>query len=360
MGHRLFFDPALSANGEISCASCHLPALHFTDGLPTSQGLGTTSRNAPSVVGAAHSPFLFWDGRRDSLWAQALAPLETVAEMGSDRLSIARIATTAPRYAGDYRALFGEPPGLADAQRFPERASPFGSSEAKAGWAELDDEGRRLVNRAFSNVGKAIAAYERRLMPGPSPFDRYVERLLAGDQGGAAKSLSPEALAGLRLFVDAGRTQCLRCHNGPLLTNQAFHDVASSRLGKLPDLGRFIGLESLLRDVFNCLGPYSDAGAEDCGELRFLDRHQTVFASGAFKTPSLREVGRTAPYFHDGSLSDLTAVIEHYRHPPEDPGSELTPVELSDDEAARLVAFLNALAGGVSTPNRWLSAPPHI
>jgi cytochrome c peroxidase len=349
MGQRLFFDPALSANGEIACVSCHVPALHFSDGRPTSQGMGTTSRNTPSIVGAAYSPFLFWDGRRDSLWAQALAPLETEAEMGSDRLSVVRVATTAPRYAGDYRALFGEPPDFADPEGFPERASPFGSDAARAGWSQLDDEARRQVNRAFSNVGKAIAAYERSLLPGPSPFDRYVSFLGAGAEDQAAAVLSPDAIGGLRLFIDAGRTQCLRCHNGPLLTNQAFHDVGSSRLGRLPDLGRFIGLESLLRDDFNCLGPYSDAEEADCGELRFLSRRETVLASGAFKTPGLREVGRTAPYFHDGSLADLAAVIEHYRNPPADPGSELTPIELSDDEAAQLASFLRALSGGVST-----------
>jgi len=285
--------------------------------------------------------------------------MESAVEMGNDRLVIARYVTANPRYAADYRALFGAPPDFRDASRFPERASPSGDAEARAAWARLPAAAQYEINRAFSNVGKAIAAYERLLRPGPSRFDRYVERLLSGDAAGAAQTLSEDEVAGLRLFVDAGRSQCLRCHNGPLLTNQSFHDVASSRLGPVPDLGRFIGIQSVLLDVFNCLGPYSDAPRESCRELRFLDRRESALKSGAFKTPSLREVARTAPYFHDGSLATLKQVIEHYRHPPEDPGSELTPLSLSNLEARQLAAFLGSLSGGIATPPEWLAPSGH-
>jgi cytochrome c peroxidase len=360
LGQRLFFDPSLSGNGAVSCATCHRPELHFTDGQPTSMGLGPGARNAPSVVGASHSPWLFWDGRRDSLWSQALAPIEVTTEMGGTRLEVARLVSRDPRYRADYEALFGPAPSFDDPVLFPARASPYGDPESRAAWDRLPEEARHQVNLAFANAGKAIAAYERRLAPGPARFDRYVERLVEGDLDGARRTLQPDEIAGLRLFLDGARTQCLRCHNGPLFTNQSFHDVASSRFGPMPDLGRFVGIQSLLLDPFNCLGPYSDAAEEHCDELRFLERREMARLSGAFKTPTLREVERTAPYFHDGRLATLEEVIEHYRRPPADPGSELVPLELTDGEAAQMVAFLRALSGGVAAAADWLEPPPDL
>jgi cytochrome c peroxidase len=145
-----------------------------------------------------------------------------------------------------------------------------------------------------------------------------------------------------------------------LLTNQSFHDVATSRLGPVPDLGRYLGLQSLLLDPFNCLGPHSDAPRERCKELIFLERREAAALTGRFRTPTLREVARTAPYLHDGSLARLEDVIEHYRRPASDPGSELVPLALSDAEAAQLVAFLASLSGGVAADAAWLSAPPDV
>jgi len=357
LGHRLFFDAALSANGAVACATCHRPELHFSDGRPTSIGLGPGARNAPSVVGAAHSPWLYWDGRRDSLWSQALAPIEVTTEMGNTRLEVARLVSRDPRYRTAYEALFGPAPDFDDTARFPARASPYGDPDARAAWDRLPEEARHQVNRAFANAGKAIAAYERRLAPGRSRFDVYVERLVAGDPDAARQALDADEIAGLRLFLDDARAQCMRCHNGPLFTNQGFHDVASSRFGPIPDLGRYLGIQSLLLDPFNCLGPYSDAAQDQCDELRFLERREMAQLAGAFKTPSLREVERTAPYFHDGRLATLEAVIEHYRHPPADPGSELLPLELTDLEATRLVAFLRTLSGGIAADAEWLAPP---
>ena len=357
LGHRLFFDASLSASGAVACATCHRPERSFSDGLATSVGLGPGSRNAPTLVGSAHSPWLYWDGRRDSQWAQALAPIEAANEMGGTRLEVARLVANDPRYRAEYEALFGAAPDFGDPTRFPPRAGPFGDASAQAAWDRLPERDRDDVNRAFANVGKAIAAYERLLAPAPSRFDAYVGHLLDGDLAAARRALDADEIAGLRLFVDGARTQCLRCHNGPLFTNHGFHDVASSRLGSLPDLGRFAGLQSLLLDPFNCLGRYSDAPKEGCGELRFLDRRELATLSGAFKTPTLREVGQTAPYFHDGSLATLEDVVAHYRRPPADPGSEIVPLELSDREAAQLAAFLRGLSGGVAADPAWLAPP---
>jgi len=358
MGQRLFFDPGLSGNGEISCATCHLPELYFTDGKDRSIGLGRGQRNAPSIVGAAYSPWQFWDGRRDSLWSQALAPMEMATEMGATRVEIVRHVLTDARYADDYRALFGTSPVLGDEPQLPRRAGPFGDDAAKSAWAGLPDRTRREVDRAFSNVGKAIEAYERLLVPGPSRFDRYVGLLLAGDASGAEEVLSADEVAGLRLFVDGERTRCLRCHNGPLLTNHSFHDVATGRGADAPDLGRFLGIQSLLLDGFNCLSPYSDAPPDSCQELRFLARREISLETGAFKTPGLRDAARTAPYFHDGRFPRLEQVIAHYRNPPEETGSELTPLQLSDLEARQLVAFLNSLSGGVAVGPERLARNP--
>jgi cytochrome c peroxidase len=357
LGHRLFFDSSLSASGAVACATCHRPDHAFSDGLATSVGLGPGSRNAPTLVGAAHSPWLYWDGRRDSLWAQALAPLEASNEMGSTRLEVVRRVANEPRYRAEYEALFGAEPDFGDPKRFPPRASPFGDESARDAWDRLAEGDRDRVNRAFANVGKAIAAYERLLAPAPSRFDAYVGGLQGGDPAAAGPTLEADEVAGLRLFVDGARTQCLRCHNGPLLTNHGFHDVASSRLGALPDLGRFAGLQSVLLDPFNCLGRYSDAPEGGCAELRFLDRREPARLSGAYKTPTLREVGRTAPYFHDGSLATLEDVVAHYRRPPADPGSEIVPLELTDPEAGQLAAFLRALSGGVAADPAWLAPP---
>jgi cytochrome c peroxidase len=355
LGRHLFFDTGLSRDGTVACATCHIPALYFTDGKVVSTGLGRTSRNSPTVVAAAYSPWQFWDGRRDSLWAQALAPLEASDEMGHERLGVVRYVTQHPRYREEYRALFGPLPEFGAAE-FPDRASPHGDAAARQAWFRLPKERQEQIDRAFSNVGKAIAAYERVLVPGRARFDRYVEALLAGDPEGAMRWLSEDEIAGLRLFVDSARTQCLRCHNGPLFTNQSFHHVATSRNSPLPDLGRFLGIQSLLLDPFNCLGPYSDAPPESCQELRFLARREVARERGAFKTPGLREVARTAPYFHDGSVKDLAGVMEHYRNPPPAANSELVPLELDDRELSQLVAFLDSLSGGVEQPG-WLDGP---
>ncbi|MGI9591600.1 MAG: cytochrome c peroxidase [Myxococcota bacterium] len=351
LGHHLFFDPGLSRDGSISCASCHEPARLFTDGRVTSRGLAETSRNAPTLVGAAHSPWQFWDGRRDSLWAQALAPLEAAAEMGSTRVAVVRYVAGEPSLAKRYADVFGSAPTPSDLARWPERAGPFGAPDERAAWQRMPARDRHAVDRAFANVGKAIAAYERQLRPGRSRFDRYVASL--GTGGGEAE-LTDEEIRGLRLFVDAGRSLCLRCHNGPLLTNQTFHDVAT---GGAADFGRFVGIQAVLIDPFNCLGAHSDARPAECRELRFLDRTHVGGEVGKFKTPTLRGLSRTGPYMHDGRFATLSEVVEHYRRPPPAPGSELTPLEIDEAGSRALVAFLSSLDGGLAVDEARLRPP---
>ena len=361
LGHRLFFDPGLSANGEISCATCHIPSLAFTDAKVNSVGLGRTNRNAPTLVGAVYSPWLFWDGRRDSLWAQALAPMEAPPEMGSSRLAVVRHVLSDPRSAALYEAVFERRPRLGPRARGVSQASPFGSAEQQDAWYRLSENDRRQIDAAYANVGKAIAAYERKLLPAPSRFDHYVEALVSGE-GDPDEHLSPLEVEGLRLFVDSGRTLCLRCHNGPMLTNQSFHDVGTrGGEGDLADFGRFLGVQAVLVDPFNCLGRYSDARPEACAELRFLDKSHVPGEIGKFKTPTLRGLALSAPYMHHGLEGREPAVVEHYRRPagggPEMEGLEVTPLEITDDEARALVAFLASFDRGAGVDARWLNPP---
>lgn len=364
LGQRLFYDPKLSSNGRVACSTCHDPKRYFTDARPVSQGVGPTNRNAPTVVAAAYAPWQFWDGRRDSLWAQALAPFESAAEMNVSRLEVVRHVARDPESAALYGRVFGAPPLPGDPGRFPRRASPFGDAATQDAWWRLAQSDRDAIDRAFANVGKAIEAYQRRLLPGPSRFDRYVRSLVDPGADAAATALSPAELAGLRLFMDPGRTQCLRCHNGPLFTNQAFHRIGTewSADGN-PEYGRFLGIQAALIDPFNCLGAFSDAKPEDCRELRFLNTDHVEAEMGKFKTPTLRGLGQTAPYMHDGRFATLAAVVEHYRNPPPQPADalsahELVPLALEPDESASLVAFLESLDGAVAGEARWLGPPP--
>ena len=346
LGRGLFFDTALSRNGQISCSSCHVSALNFTDGRATSKGLAEGRRNAPSIVGGGYRAWLYWDGRRDSLWSQALAPIESNDEMGTTRGAVVRYVTTSVRYATAYRELFGPPPSLTDHARFPEHFGPFGEPAEREAWSRLTSKEREEVNEAFANVGKAIEAFERRLVPGESRFDRYVDALLSDDVEEADRSLSRDEEAGLRLFIDDTKGRCVRCHNGPLLTNDSFHDVGTGRLGGIPDLGRYVGLEALRLDPFNCLGAFSDAAPVDCRALRFTNNRDASRDVGAFHTPSLRNVAETAPYHHNGAFPRLSDVLDHYRSPPIEPPNELSPIEWTDREQEQLEAFLRTLSGG--------------
>lgn len=183
-------------------------------------------------------------------------------------------------------------------------------------------------------------------MPATTRFDRYVDRLVEGGEEAAVELLTPQEIAGARLFIDEKRTQCLQCHNGPMMTNGGFHNIGTGNFtGEHLDFGRVFGVRAVLMDEFNCLGSYSDADPDDCLELRFLNTSPHVPLEGAFKVPSLRNVASTAPYMHDGSLGTLEAVIAHYRDAPrrDGPPHELRPLDLSQTEAEQLLAFLRSL-----------------
>jgi len=334
LGQALFFDARLSANGEVACATCHLPDRQFQDDRPLGRGVGTTARRTMPIAGAAYAPFLFWDGRKDSLWSQALGPLESAVEHGGDRTQYAH--HIADHYAEDYEAVFGPLPDLAS---LPPHAGPVTDPVIAAAWQALPEARREAVNVVFANIGKAIAAYERTILPPETRFDRWV----AAADFPAPGFLSEDEIAGLRLFVGEG--ECVNCHNGPLLTDNHFHNTGVPAVPGLPDdLGRVAGVRLVQEDPFNCLGAYSDADPEQCAELRFLaDGNDEMLR--AFKPPSLRGAASRPPYMHAGQISTLDEVLAHYARAPEAPDghSELRPKDMTATDRAQIIAFLATL-----------------
>ncbi len=350
LGRTLFHDPRFSANGKVSCASCHVAERQFEDSLPRGQGIGPGKRRTMPVMGAMHSPFLFWDGRKDSLWSQALGPLEDALEHGGNRVGIARIMTT--RYRAEYEKIFGPAPAL---QSLPAAASPTGPAAEREAWAHLTEGSRMQVNRVYANMGKAIAAFERTIAYGESRFDRYADAVASGDKSGQ-QVFTPQEVQGLRIFLTRG--QCITCHNGPMLTDHAFHNTGVPQAAT-PDRGRYDGIRKLVRDEFNCLGPYSDARPEQCTELLYLAEEDTS-QIGSFRTPGLRNVALRPPYMHAGQFTTLEQVIAHYMRAPAAAAgrSELAAhgerrtdkivIHLASPDIRDLAAFLRTLTGPVS------------
>lgn len=346
LGEALFFEPRLSANQAISCSTCHQPIRHFTDGLPRGQAIGTSKRNTPSIIGTAYSPWLYWDGRRDSQWSQALSPLEDANEHGSNRIEVVKVIADDKSYRQQFEALFGPLPDVDDNVRFPAiTGAPVGPKWQSA-WSAMTEEDQRAINEAFANIGKAIAAFERNLLPTASRFDEYVVALQNGDQS-QYELLNDDEIRGLRLFI--GKANCTQCHNGPLLTNNEFHNTGVlSASGERPDKGRAAGVREALDDPFNCLGEYSDDPQRRCAELEFVRTGPELI--GAVRTPSLRNVEFTAPYMHKGQVATLMEVLVHYDLAPDAMigHNEAKPLELSNKELRQLEAFLKTLGNSVA------------
>ncbi len=358
-GHQIFFDKRFSGNGEVACASCHLPDKYFTDGKAVAIGMGVTSRSSPTIVGTAYHPFIFWDGRADSQWVQALGPMESAVEHGGSRMQYAHLIANDQNYRRQYELLFGALPDLSDAGRFPEHAGPVTKKDnnptAKA-WLNMAEADRTLVTHIYTNIGKVVAAYERIMVPAASRFDAYAKSLIH-DKPPAYDLLTPDEVEGLRLFI--GKARCDECHNGPLFTNDGFQNIATPPVeGKPFDFGRSIGVQKVTQSEFNCLSEHSDAQAIDCGELRFIKRVGDDLA-GSFKVPGLRNVTQTAPYMHSGQFADLDEVMKHYNEPPAAlfGHSMLTKLKLSQHQLDNLKDFLQTLDSAIAVEDRWLKPP---
>ena len=355
LGRALFHDARLSRNGQVACATCHSAQHQFQDGQALGQGIATGTRRTMPIMGAAHAPFLFWDGRKDSAWSQALGPLEDSAEHGTTRVHLAKLIQA--HYQRDYQVVFGPMPTL---PALPDHASPLGTPTERAAWEALPEPTRDSVNRVFANIGKAIAAFERGIAYGESRFDRYAQAVVAGEPEGQALLTAPE-LRGLRLFITKG--QCVTCHNGPLFTDHAFHNTGvPPRDRDRPDRGRADGVRRLLQDEFNCLGRYSDAKPAQCRELEFMATNDPSQLA-AFRTPSLRNVAERAPYMHAGQFATLEQAVGHYAASPKAvlghselarPGerhAERQAILLTEMEINDVAAFLRSLSGPVIQRN---------
>lgn len=272
LGKELYFDPRLSADGTISCATCHNPALGWSDKGPTSEGIKGQlgGRRAPPVSNAAYSPLQFWDGRSPSLEDQAKGPIQNPIEMGNTHEAMIQTVSTIGAYEARFKAVFGEVP------------------------------------ITVQQVADAIACFERTVVTTDSRFDRYAR----GDHG----SLSKLEKEGLEIFN--GKGHCTACHWGPYFSDGRFHNLGvAPKDPKNPDVGRF-------------------AVTKDPRDM------------GAFKTPTVRDASKRAPYLHDGSEKTLESLIDFYdRGGGRDPNLDplMVPLGLSKHEKAALVAFIKAL-----------------
>lgn len=274
LGRLLYFDKRLSADGTVACASCHVPQHAFAEPSPVSTGIrgqqGT--RNSPTILNRAYSLAQFWDGRAPTLEEQVKGPIANPIEMGNTHDACVTNLDNVP----GYRALF---------------AKAFGTEEV-----------------SIDRIAKAVATFERTLLSGNSPYDRFT----AGDK----KALTPAQIRGMKIFFN--KAKCDKCHEGLNFTSNSYHNLGVGIDKPSPDLGRY----EVTKEPHDW---------------------------GAFKTPTLREVANTAPYMHDGSMKTLDEVVEFY-----DKGGNWNKnldadirkrLSLTRDEKADLVAFLRALSG---------------
>jgi cytochrome c peroxidase len=272
LGRQLYFDGRLSANNEISCATCHDPKTGWAGHDATDTGVGgrVGNRNSGTVVNSGYMKYQFWDGRAGSLEEQALGPIHNPVEMGETLENVVRKLNAIPGYKRQFQEVFH---------------------------SDVTTDG----------IAKAIASFERTIVSGPSPYDRFLQ----GDK----KALSTEAQRGMEIFN--GKGTCIACHSGPLFSDQSFHNLGIGMNAAKADIGR----EAVTKDP--------------------KDR-------GKFKTPGLRNVANTYPYMHDGQTATLEAVVELHNkggipNPNLDP--VIKPLGLTDAEKKDLVTFLKALTG---------------
>lgn len=386
LGRALFHTRRLSKGDRISCATCHDHRDSFVDGKRLAEGVLPLERHSMTLWNVAHQRWFFWDGRADTLWSQALVPLEDPLEHAFARTEVARVIGGDPQLRGLYEVAFGELADFADETRFPpyarpvpdndrahelaveharraaegdERARPHHEHIGGSGfyhphqrsWDAMTEADQDLVNRVFVNAGKALAAFQGRMRSDRSDFDVFVEGLRTGDPGKLA-ALGPAERRGFELFV--GEARCVICHHGPLLSDLEFHDTRVPVVAGAPadDPGRTRGIQSLRASEFTSTSPWSDDPEGPAGDkVRYLPPPDAHAHGGTFefKTPSLRNVALTAPYMHNGSLATLEDVVRFYvtregERPSNVPGETiLQPLDLSDEDQAALVAFLESL-----------------
>lgn len=302
LGKALFFDTGLSPSGKVSCATCHDPAHALADARPRGDGVGPGKRRTPPIALAAHARLQFWDGRADSLWAQALGPFENPAEFDATRVFVAR--RVVETHADAFEAAFPDVP-LPDLSGWPASGKP-----GDPAYEAMSADDQELATRIFVDVGKAIAAYERTFRVAPNALDAYV--------AGARDALTPDEKYGLQLFVRQG---CMQCHWGPRLTDDAFHDTRIPTGGNDPaDRGRLDGFAAWQSSEFRA----SDRWSDDPSATPVVVPPSTDGMLGQFKTPPLRGVADLSHWGHGGAFDALAGVTESYGRggvPARDPAS---------------------------------------
>ncbi len=316
LGDKLFHDKRLSATGEIGCVSCHDPALAFTDS-PKRVSVGvkslTGTRNAPTVINAAYMKSMFWDGREPDLERQSHQPFVNPVEGGlADHGPLLATVRADPEYVQAFQAVFGT-------------------------------TGEAIT---MTEVGQAIASFERTIVAGDSPFDRY---LFAADRN----ALTQQQKRGLGLFLSKGR--CVSCHtieqDHALFTDSEFHNVGVGINQIQAEVPRLAGafLEAKRQGADVDVTVLTDPKASELGRFAVVEDLATV---GAFKTPTLRNIAQTAPYMHDGSLKTLREVVVHYNLGGKSEEGQVVnpylsggirPLGLTEREIDDLVAFMEAL-----------------
>jgi cytochrome c peroxidase len=275
LGRTLFFDPRLSGNGTISCATCHNPALGWSDGLRTGVGINGSvlGRATPTVINTAYNTQFMWDGRKRSLEDQALGPMMTPEEMRTDFPAAVALLSRIPGYRSMFKVAY---PG-----------------------EEISTD----------TIAKAIAAFERTVVSRDSRFDRWV----TGDR----RAITMSEWRGYQVFKDPARGNCVVCHKAPNFTDNGYHNIGIAHAPGQEDVGRF--------------------------------KHRPVAVlKGAFKTPTLRDVALTAPYFHNGSAASLADVVEHYARGGDDTSNlsqDIRKLALTPGDKQDLVAFMQSLNG---------------
>jgi len=372
-GQKLFFDTSLSGRllgpdndgspatlgkegeaGRVSCAGCHLPGGFVDTRSPHRQislAAQWTSRRTPTLLDVSFFPLYNWDGRRDSIWGQAIGVMESAVEFNSSRLFVAEQVFRLHR--ADYEAVFGAMPPLDDAQRFPQldplqagcdpgpaaTAACRGKPGDKADYDGMTPDAQIAVTTVTVNAAKAIAAYVRALRCGPSRFDKWLD----GDEA----ALNRSEQRGAALFVGAGK--CVDCHSGAHFSDGKFHNVGlrpatvAVAFTDTGDRGAGEGLALALEDPLNSKGAFSD------GDRGVLPAAVGPEFEGAFKTPMLRCIADHPSFMHTGQLTSLDLVVRFFSRggdPAGFPGTnEIGPLGLSDREQADVVSFIRALEG---------------
>lgn len=299
LGRALFFDKRLSRDGTVSCAVCHDPARAFTDSNVIAEGVGATkgTRNSPTILNSVFSELLFWDGRARSLEEQVNHPLMSTFEMGmgSGEELVARVSSI-PGYGRRFRKVF------------------------KSEDIDLD------------KIAKAIAAYERTLLSGNSPFDRFIT--------GNNTAITDAQRRGWQLFN--GKARCIECHthsaSNPFFTDNKFHNTGVAAADSI--------FETLINNLTRSATPLllaHSAGFSELGRYTVTKQQTDI---GAFKTPTLRDVELTSPYMHNGSLKTLIDVVRFYNrggNPNSHLDTSMQPLKLTDAELNDLVEFMRAL-----------------